>query len=534
MNLAGRDSRFELVLVGPQTSAKSLNSAFEGAVRNGSDAVLLWDPSLGLPDYAVVQELLGRTAEVHHAGLLLGQAGRPRAVDFVEPLWMHNCDVPPDRESTSWRISFRACLIRTTVLRQLEPICEQFHSLDAAALELGFRWLRRGVFIRHNPLLLNSQEHGTSSEIDAHDEMLFAYRCFGSSWMAWAAARAALTGAWSPVPSARYGAESARWSMPRQQTFGRERLPVSRKGNERVTMIVPTIERYPYLRVLLEQLRTQTVRPHEVIVIDQTPKSGRDAKMPTEFADLPLRWITLDRAGQCSSRNAGLLAATGDHLLFVDDDDEVNPDLIQLHLEALARFDSDVSCGVANEVGIPSLPENFTFTRASDVFPTNNTMVRRSVLERTGLFDLAYDRQQRADADLGMRAHLSGAFMVLNPEIDVLHHHAPRGGLREHGARVITYASSRNKLWQRHLPSPSELYLGSRYFGDARVREAMWQRAFGTLSGHGASIQRLAKSAIGAMLMPDTVRRIQLIRASAQQMLEHREPIPHLSPAEAR
>ena len=70
---------------------------------------------------------------------------------------------------------------------------------------------------------------------------------------------------------------------------------------------------------------------------------------------------------------------------------------------------------------------------------------------------------------------MAGHLMVLNPEIRVLHRHAPSGGLRTHGARVITYASSRNRLTHRHLPSPTELYLGQRYFSPRHPGE--WRLA---------------------------------------------------------
>lgn len=509
-------------------SVRDVAAYLAEAARSSADAVLLWDAALGQPEPEVVAALLTGVADVYHAGLCLGQAGLPRCIEFIEPVWMHGADAPADRESTSWRVTFRACLVRTSVLTQMRGPCSEFHSLDTAALEVGFHWLRRGVFVRHTPCLVPNPSTKRAARLDAHDELLFAFRCFGRSWMLWAAARGVATGAWSPAQAGIAIAAAARWSSPTRETFSRERAHVRRNGTERVSILIPTIERYPYLRVLLAQLARQTVAPHEVIVVDQTPSAERDPVLRHEFSSLPLRWITLDHPGQCSSRNEGLRVATGDFVLFIDDDDEVPSNLLELHLDALARFGNEVSCGVAHEDGIPALPENFQFMRASDVFPTNNTMIRRSLLERTGLFDLAFDRQSRADADLGMRAHLSGAFMVLDPEIAVLHHHAPRGGLRKHGARVVTYASSRSAIWQRHLPSPSELYLAGRYFGDGPAREVLWQRTLGTFSSHGSIVQRFAKVAAGALLLPSTVQAMRAIRTRAGEMLSQRQEIPTL------
>src|SRR5260370_5210673 len=157
----------------------------------------------------------------------------------------------------------------------------------------------------------------------------------------------------------------------------------------------------------------------------------------------------------------------------MDDDDEVPASLIEDHLKNLNRFQADVSSGVADEVGAGPLPHDFTFVGASDVFPTNNTMIHRNVLERSGLFDLAYERGQRADGDLGMRVYLSGARMVLNPGISVLHHHAPGGGLRTHKARVVTYASSRRRFTVGQAPSATQIYLARRYFSPRQDREML-------------------------------------------------------------
>jgi GT2 family glycosyltransferase len=171
-------------------------------------------------------------------------------------------------------------------------------------------------------------------------------------------------------------------------------------------------------------------------------------------------------------------------------------------------------------VGAGPLPYQFTYERASDVFPTNNALVRREVLNRSGLFDLAYDRMSRADGDLGMRVYLSGAFMVYNPAISVLHHHAPRGGLRTHKARVITYASSRSRLLHRHLPSVSELYLEMRYFSIRQQREAQWTRVFGTFAAHGSVYRKLLKIVIGLALLPNTLLRIRQAYRRAVLMLD--------------
>jgi GT2 family glycosyltransferase len=287
-----------------------------------------------------------------------------------------------------------------------------------------------------------------------------------------------------------------------------------------VAILIPTVDRYPYLMTLLDQLRRQTIPPAEVIVIDQTRSERRIADLAGRFPDLPLKVFELDRPGQCSSRNLGLRDCHREFILFLDDDDEVEPDLIERHLRCLVRHRADASCGVTREADGSPLPADFKLFRASDVFPTNNTMARRAALARAGLFDLAYDRGARADADMGTRVYLSGALAVLDPSIVVLHHHAPAGGLRTHKARKITYASSQRSLTQRHLPSPTEIYLGLRYPSSEQVREALWIRTMQTFRARGGPVRRLARMAIAAAQFPSTLWRIRANVCQADAMLK--------------
>ena len=254
----------------------------------------------------------------------------------------------------------------------------------------------------------------------------------------------------------------------------------------------------------MAQLEEQTIPPLEIIVIDQTDPARRQKTWPQQFSHLPLKVIWQRSPGQCTSRNAGLQIARGDNILFLDDDDEVEPDLIAKHLAFMQAHQADASCGVAVEAGAGKLPPDFTYTRASDVFPTNNSLLKRRALADSGLFDLAYEHGPRADGDLGMRLYLAGKQLILNPAASVFHHHAPQGGLRAHKARKITRASSRSSLHQRHLLSPTEGYLWSRYFQPQQVHEALLIRTLSTLQGQGSRGRRLLRLMLMLFYLPFT------------------------------
>jgi hypothetical protein len=194
----------------------------------------------------------------------------------------------------------------------------------------------------------------------------------------------------------------------------------------------------------------------------------------------------------------------------------------------MQQYQVDASCGVAPEVGAGALPAAFTYARDSDVFPTNNSLLRRESLCGSGLFDLAYEKGERADGDLGMRLYLAGQLLVLNPNASVVHLHAPRGGLRQHGARAVTRSASRSSLWQRHLLAPTEGYLWLRYFTRRQVREAVLIRSVSTLRGEGGRGRHLLRALVMALLLPNTLRQNRARLRQGEEMLGRYPQIPTL------
>jgi glycosyltransferase involved in cell wall biosynthesis len=429
-------------------------------------------------------------------------------------------------------MSLRAALVRTEVLRTLGSIQASFQTLEGASLEAGHRWLLNGALIRHQPELLPASARPISAPLPMEDGARFLFYRYGAFWTRWALARGMLRGILSLREAKRV------WSIVSRETKPAE-SPACRHSPENwdipesapVSVLIPTVNRYPYLRVLLDQLRRQTVAPLEIIVVDQTPPEERQFQLESEFADLPIRVLYQDQPGQCTSRNAGLLQSRGDYILLLDDDIEAPPDLIEAHLRTVHQFLADASCGVAEEVGAEPLPAGMKMLRASDVFPAGNTLLSRNTLERVGLFDLAYDRGARADGDLGMRVYLGGALTILNPEISVLHHRAPSGGLRTHRARVVTYSSSRNRLTHRQLLTATEAYMALRYYDQRLLKERLWLNALGTFSIRGSKGRKVLKAMIALCLLPHTLWILRQRCRQAEQMMQEFPQIPTLERA---
>lgn len=506
------------------------------ALLNNHEALLIWDSTLGVPDETLIRTLIKRRVDVWHSGLKLGVSGKPELFDFVKPTWMYNRDPDPDNEATSWRLSLRACLIRCAVLTQLGGIKTVFDGLESAGLEFGLRCLESGVIIRHLPELANLQTPQLVEEIEipVSDQVKFIELCTSRKFVYWAVFRSIVKRQLKLLKGF-----MLLWHKQHKQLLYESRCQYQHsyldggtglvsQASPRVTVLIPTLNRYPYLKTILNQLRRQTIPPIEIIVVDQTSKDMRDTTIVDEFADLPLKVIHMDIPGQCSSRNLGLRHSQGDYVLFLDDDDEITESVIELHLNNIYQFQACSSSGSVDEVGALPLTDTFRLLRLSDVFPTNNTLVSRSALTLSGLFDMAYERKQSEDGDLGMRLYLAGAVMIYDPRVIVLHHRAPVGGLRSHKARVITYSSSRQRLLHRRFPHISEVYLMKRYFTGRQVHEALLLSLLGTFSVRGSMIRRMLKVVIGLMSLPNSVFKLRGRARKADKLLERYPDIPFL------
>jgi glycosyltransferase involved in cell wall biosynthesis len=484
------------------------------ALDPATHAVVFWDGALGPPD---LDGLELRDDEVVHAGLRLGLRAQPPLIDYVQPTWMLNADPSSSIRAASWRLSLRACVIATNVLRQLGGVLDGFHSLDAASLELGHRYITSGAFVWHDPRL-GVPGGDVAAEIDLHDQVLFMSARFGAFWARWALFRAARANE-VRIGEALAVARTIETPPASRARLQRRRRAATPSTHALVSVVIPTLDRYPYLRRLLPQLATQTHPVHEILVIDQTAEADLDPDLELDHAQLPLRVLRQSVPGQCTARNAAVRQATGTHILFLDDDVEIATTLVAQHMQSLAEHDADVCCGIVEEPDVPLPPVEERYVRTSDVFPTGNSMVRREVLERSGLFDLAYDRKMCEDGDLGTRLYLAGARMVLDATISLFHHRAPRGGLRAHAARRITYASSRHQITHRNLPHASQVYLAKRYFNAKQVREMLVLSTWGTLRARGSLLRQGAKLAFGLGVLPDTKQKIDNACREANAML---------------
>jgi len=104
----------------------------------------------------------------------------------------------------------------------------------------------------------------------------------------------------------------------------------------RISIVIPTYNEEGYIARLLESIAAQTVKPHEVIIVDSFSKDNTYKDIARFVQVLPLACASVGR-GIGLARNIGALAATGDVLLFLDSDVELQPNFLE---DAGQEFDN--------------------------------------------------------------------------------------------------------------------------------------------------------------------------------------------------
>ncbi|KQY52662.1 glycosyltransferase family 2 protein [Lysobacter sp. Root494] len=104
----------------------------------------------------------------------------------------------------------------------------------------------------------------------------------------------------------------------------------------RVSVVMPVYNAASTLRRSVESVLAQTHRDLELVAVDDG-SSDASAEMLAVFAraDPRVKVIRQDNAGVAAARNAGIKAATGTHLAFLDSDDWWHASKLELQLEYL-------------------------------------------------------------------------------------------------------------------------------------------------------------------------------------------------------
>ncbi len=210
-----------------------------------------------------------------------------------------------------------------------------------------------------------------------------------------------------------------------------------------VSVILPTYNRCDVVRTTLEHFIAQDYPRDrlEILVADNstdaTPEMVRELD---RAADIPVRLLWSTERLPAVKRNQALRAATGDLVLFMNDDVWVRPDFVATHVAAHARHGDPVAVVglVEQSAQMPQTPfiewyQPFAYGEIADRadrevsyryhWSMNLSLPRAVMLERNLVFHEDWAEIGHEDVELGYRWTRAGYPVVFEPRAWGEHYH---------------------------------------------------------------------------------------------------------------
>lgn len=203
----------------------------------------------------------------------------------------------------------------------------------------------------------------------------------------------------------------------------------------KVSVIVPTWNRSALVRSVLGTVQQQTVRPLEVLVID----NGSTDDSAAVAQSLGARVVGLsENLGFAAAVNAGIQATSGEWLLILNNDVELCPQWLEKLLYAAENEKADFAAGKLLQARAPGKidgtwdlvsyagsawrcgwnaadGELWNARRRIQICGLTASLIHRRVFDRVGLLDTRYESYYE-DVDFGLRSALAGFSGVFEPQ----------------------------------------------------------------------------------------------------------------------
>ena len=250
---------------------------------------------------------------------------------------------------------------------------------------------------------------------------------------------------------------------------GAKALPKAAEKNPQVSVVVPTYNRRATLQLCLTALSLQTLpaENYEVIVVDDGSTDGTEAFCRARaFPFGELRYLRQENAGAGAARRAGVAAARGKYLLFVNDDTVAAGTMLAEHLavhlrnprEKWAILGSFLPTEECNRHALSLWLQRSTFFFPQNAlrpgqlcdaafFVTCNLSVARQAVLDAGSFDPVF--RVGEDTDLGLRLAAKGYRVKYHPVAQAWHEH-PKITTEELLRRAQTYGPVHVTLFEKH------------------------------------------------------------------------------------
>lgn len=195
-----------------------------------------------------------------------------------------------------------------------------------------------------------------------------------------------------------------------------------------ITIQLCTYNRAALLQRVLQGCFEQSVAEYEVVLINDGSQDETAAIIEHAQRTAPVRFkaVTHSNRGLARSRNVGIEMASGQRIIFIDDDVLPMPNFVEEHLRTARRHPRDVvRGGVIMTESFDRLPAPFWSPLrdySANYFWTSNVSVPVETLRRVGGFNENFREYGWEDIDVGLRLRQEGLRSHVNPKALAFHY----------------------------------------------------------------------------------------------------------------
>lgn len=269
-----------------------------------------------------------------------------------------------------------------------------------------------------------------------------------------------------------------------------------------VSVVVPTYNHAHFLRSSLGSVVNQTFTDWEAIVVNNYSTDDTEAVVQS-FNDERIRLVNFRNHGVIAAgRNEGIRLSRGVFVAFLDSDDNWHSEKLEKSIQAL-RGGVDLVCHAEKWVGgdrpervVQYGPAEKSSWRGllldQNRVSTSATVVRRSCLEKAGLFDESAEFVTAEDYEMWMKLARLGCTFQFLP--DVL------GEYRRHegnaSGSILRHLAAEQAVVQKHLALDNTI---SRWQRRARLAKCLYTagRGFQASGKRLNAASMLARAAAG-------------------------------------
>ena len=224
-----------------------------------------------------------------------------------------------------------------------------------------------------------------------------------------------------------------------------------------VSVVIPCYNQAHFLGEAIESALAQTCRPLDVVVVDD---GSTDDTFEVAAAYTAVRCLRQPNGGMSAARNAGLGAARGGYIVFLDADDRLLPGALQAGAATLdAHPEAALVVGrhrriAADGAPLPVTPRPrverdhyISLVHRCWIAMPATVMYRRAALEAAGAFDPAL----RGAEDYDLYLRLARRFPVVDHYAEVAEYRQHPGTFSRNAARMLPATL---KVLEPHRPGP--------------------------------------------------------------------------------